>query len=106
MHCLVYHIPDMIKRYGNIKQFSGQETVNNFYASLLTGVKNNNIAKRNYFSSNMHDVTGEVLKAEWQQEQTKEYKRKKRNYTKHNCDYREINKKKKEAKTSIVCSRS
>ena len=47
---------------------------------------NNNIAKRNYFSSNLH-VTGEVLKAEWRQEQTERYKRKKRSYTKHNHDY-------------------
>lgn len=51
------------------------------------GVENNNIAKRNYFSSNLHDVTGEVLKAEWRQEQTERYKRKKRSYTKHNHDY-------------------
>ena len=59
----------------------------------LIGVENNIIPKRNYFSSNLHDVTGEVLKAEWRQEQTEKYKRKKRSYTKHNQDYweREIN---------------
>ena len=38
---------------------------------------NNNIAKRNYFSSNLHDVTGEVLKVEWRQEQMEQYRRKK-----------------------------
>ena len=59
----------------------------------LLGVENNNnIAKRNYFSSNLHDVTGEVLKAEWRQEQTEKFKRQKRSYTKHNYDYwEEIN---------------
>jgi len=24
MHCLVYHVPAVIKNYGNLKQFSGQ----------------------------------------------------------------------------------
>ena len=66
----------MIQRYGNIKQFSGQgwfKLITVMNITLLThhvGVENNNnIAKRNYFSSNLHDVTGEVLKAEWRQEQ-------------------------------------
>jgi hypothetical protein len=55
---------------------------------VYIGVENNNnLAKRNYFSSNLHDVTGEVLKAEWRQEQTENYKRKKRGYTKHDHDY-------------------
>ena len=44
IHALVYHAPDILKKYGNIKKFSGQ------------GVeKNNDDAKRNYFSSNLQD---------------------------------------------------
>lgn len=63
---------------------------------------NNNIAKRNYFSSNLHDVTGEVLKTEWRQEQTEKYKRQKRSYIKHNHDYweKEINETRKRQRQS------
>jgi len=28
MHCMVYHVPQMLRRYGNIKQFSGQGRAN------------------------------------------------------------------------------
>ena len=24
MHCMVFHVPQMLRKYGNIKQFSGQ----------------------------------------------------------------------------------
>lgn len=67
------------------------------YTHTVGVENNNNIAKRNYFSSNLHDVTGEVLKAEWRQEQTEKYKRSKRSYTKHNLNYweKEINEKRK-----------
>ena len=55
---------------------------------FLSGVeKNNNDAKRNYFSSNLHDATGEVLKAEWRLEQTEECKRTKRKYHKKDENY-------------------
>ena len=56
----------------------------NAQCTCTVGVENNNIAKGNYFSSNLHDLTGEVLKAEWRQEQTEKYKRNKRSYTKYN----------------------
>ena len=49
--------------------------------------KNNDDAKRNYFSSNLHDPAGEVLKAEWRLEQTEQYRRRKRKYCKRNLDY-------------------
>ena len=49
---------------------------------VSTGVeKSNHDARRNYFSSNLHDPTGEVLKAEGRLEVTSEYKREKRQYT-------------------------
>lgn len=92
----MYHVPQMIEKYGNIKQFSGQGIgqIRTFYISVwlltifLSGVeKNNNDAKRNYFSSNLHDVTGEVLKAEWRLEQTETSKRTKRKYTKRDENY-------------------
>ena len=67
---------------------------------------NNNIAKRNYFSSNLHDVTAEMLKAERRQEQTEKYQRKKRSYTKHNHDYweKEINKTRKRQRKLYLVS--
>ena len=55
------------------------------YAHSPSGVeKNNNDAKRNYFSSNLHDVTGE---AEWRLEQTETSKRTKRKYNKKDENY-------------------
>ena len=67
IHSLVYHVPEMIKKFGNIKQFSGQGKVSEFAIEsrllsvfFLSGVEKNNDAKRNYFSSNLHDATVEV----------------------------------------------
>ena len=63
MHCMVYHIPECIRRYGNLRTFSGQgvyisidgdsewKLQCNFFICL--GVENHNDdAKRVYFSSN------------------------------------------------------
>ncbi len=53
-----------------------------------TGVeKNNDVAKRNYFFSNLHDPAGEILKTEGRLELTDAYKRPKRKYSKHNEQY-------------------
>ena len=49
--------------------------------------KNNDDARRNYFSSNLQDPCGEVLKAEGRLETTAEYKRNKRQYIKRNEEY-------------------
>ena len=46
-----------------------------------------NDAKRNYFSSNLHDVSGEVIKAEWRLEKTESHQRTKRKYNKKNESY-------------------
>ena len=82
MHCLVYHVPDTIRKYGNLKQFSGQgmSTLTilcisrNLHLCYTIGVeKNNDVAKRNYFSSNLHDPAGEILKAEGRLETTSTY---------------------------------
>ena len=70
MHILVYHVPEMIDHYGNIKKFSGQGILcskckHYFIVDYVTGVeKNNDAAKKYYFSSNMHDGPGEILKTE------------------------------------------
>jgi len=54
----------------------------------MTGVeKNNDDARRNYFSSNLHDPAGEILKAEIRSEYTEQYKRVKRQYNKRDDDY-------------------
>ena len=43
MHVFAYHVPDQIREYGNVRQFSGQ------------GVeKNNDDTKRHYYSGNRH----------------------------------------------------
>ncbi len=55
---------------------------------LLIGVeKNNDVARRNYFSSNLHDPAGEILKAEGRFEVTEHHKRQKRKYTKRDDEY-------------------
>ena len=93
----MYHVPECIRKYGNIKQFSGQgryttttTVMRNMSTKFSTcaGVeKNNDDARRNYFSSNLQDAPGEILKAEGRLEQTQEYKRTKRTYTKRKADY-------------------
>ncbi len=73
----------MVKRYGNIRQFSGQGTLtctvedqvqyHYLISALIPGVeKNNDVAKRNYFSSNLQDPAGEILKTEARLEATQE----------------------------------
>ena len=64
MHCTVYHVPECIRRYGNLRTFSGQGVYiyqlmvilnGNCSAIFLIclGVENHNDdAKRAYFSSN------------------------------------------------------
>ena len=71
MHIMVYHVPEMISHYGKIKKFSGQGMKyykrKQFHVFIddVTGVeKNNDAAKKNYFSSNKHDAPGEILKTE------------------------------------------
>ena len=49
--------------------------------------KNNDDARRNYFSSNLQDPCVEVLKAEGRLETTAVYKRDKRQYTKRDDKY-------------------
>ena len=67
----------MVKVLGKFEHFTAMITI------FLSGVeKNNNDAKRNYFFSNLHDITGQVLKAEWRLEQTETCKRTKCKYTK------------------------
>jgi hypothetical protein len=76
MHCLVYHVPDQLRRYGSLIRFSGQ------------GVeKNNDAAKHAYYSSNKHDPCGEVLQIETRKEALQSCRRTKRPYTKTNTSY-------------------
>eukprot|EP00731_Ephydatia_muelleri_P028687 Em0020g331a len=75
-HVMVYHVPDAIRQYGNIKQFSCQ------------GVeKHNDDSKRNYFSSNRWDAPAEIMLAEHRLELLQQYAREKRHYTKHAAAY-------------------
>lgn len=72
MHAIVYHAPTQIRMYGNLRMFSGQD-IGTLRACVLhiaslprntksTGVeKNNDMAKRNFYSCNRHDPCGEIL---------------------------------------------
>ena len=112
IHCLVYHIPEMIRRYGNLRKFSCQgahtcrvqgHTHTNTRIALFidgyiyqkntapnlcilfscTGVeKNNDDAKRNYFSSNRWDAASDILETEYRLEKLSSYNRQKRKYEK------------------------
>ena len=72
MHIMVFHVPDIIERNGNIKMFSGQ--VKSMKLTMYTCIrvliflgveKNNDEAKKHIlFSRNMHNVAGEILKAD------------------------------------------
>eukprot|EP00731_Ephydatia_muelleri_P017394 Em0010g492a len=75
-HVMVYHVPDAIRQFGNIKQFSCQ------------GVeKHKDDSKRNYFSSNHWDAPAEIMLAEHRLELLQQYAREKRHYTKHAAAY-------------------
>ncbi|KAL5469472.1 hypothetical protein EMCRGX_G030729 [Ephydatia muelleri] len=76
MHCLAYHIPDQIRRYGNLRMFSGQ------------GVeKHNDDAKRAYFSSNKWDAAAEIIKTEARVQCLRQFAAAKRPYQKHDSVY-------------------
>lgn len=101
MHILVYHVPQMIRNNGNIKQFSGQGEPYLNYDSLgfsvyrtfycffpTTGVeKNNDDSKRNYFSSNKWDAPKEILISEERISKLRNMARMKRKYTKKDTSY-------------------
>eukprot|EP00731_Ephydatia_muelleri_P007547 Em0003g1795a len=75
-HVMVYHVPDAIRQFGNMKQFSCQ------------GVeKHKDDSKRNYFSSNHWDAPAEIMLAEHRLELLQQYAREKRHYTKHAAAY-------------------
>ncbi|KAL5491239.1 hypothetical protein EMCRGX_G016487 [Ephydatia muelleri] len=76
MHAMVYHVPNIIRQYGNLKQF------------LCQGVeKHNDDAKRNYFSSNRWDAPADIMMTEYRLEVLQEYSRAKRAYTKRDSAY-------------------
>ena len=67
MHMMAYHAPEMIRKYGNLRQFSGQGmgtyiAVNYCLYMHIIGVeKNNDDAKHHYYSSNRHDAPKDIL---------------------------------------------
>jgi len=98
MHCMVYHVPEQIKKHGSLMKFFGQRiSTCNILSSCFThmyiylsneGVEKNDNAKHNFFSSNRHDPHGEVLRTEKRLEQLdSDCRREKRPYTKHNQQY-------------------
>ena len=97
MHMMAYHAPEMIRKYGNLRQFSGQGmgtyiAVNYCLYMHIIGVeKNNDDAKHHYYSSNRHDAPKDILLTEARLEvlQRDEPKvvRKKRSYKKRSTEY-------------------
>ena len=80
MHVFAYHVPDQIREYGNVRQFSGQ------------GVeKNNDDAKRHYYSGNRHNAARDILLTEARMEKLEKVTpaciRQKREYKKRNSEY-------------------
>lgn len=93
---MAYHAPDMMRKYGNLRQFSGQGTYYYIglyiYCLLIIGVeKNNDEAKHHYYSSNRHDGAKDILLTEARLEvlQRDEPRviREKRPYNKRNTEY-------------------
>ncbi len=77
MHVMVYHIPYFLKRFGSIKQFTGQ------------GVeKSNDDIKIVYFrKSNKHDATAQALKVRFRKALLYKCRKVKRKYRKINTQY-------------------
>ncbi len=72
MHMMVKQVPDQMRRFMGIIQFSGQgwiSFINSVYMNMnyiTIGVeKKNDDARRNYFSSNHHDPPKEILVSEY-----------------------------------------
>ncbi|KAL5474796.1 hypothetical protein EMCRGX_G026806 [Ephydatia muelleri] len=53
MHCMAYHVPECIRRYGNLRKLSGQGFE-----------KHNDNAKRAYFSSNKWNASMDIIRTE------------------------------------------
>jgi hypothetical protein len=69
IHIMVYHIPQLMRLHGGIKRFTGQGLE-----------KNNDSARRNYFSSNHQDAPKEILVTDGRLHQLSKYAREKRPY--------------------------
>ena len=93
MHVMVYHTPNVIRQYGNLKQFSCQGLyINHLHVQLTiqyySGVeKHNDDAKRYYFSSQRWDAPADIMMTEYRLELLQEYAREKRAYTKRKPAY-------------------
>ena len=92
MHVMAVHVPQMIRRHGNIKQFSCQgENIALPYDNTshnLTGVeKLNDVAKHSYFSSCKWDPTEEIMLTEQRILANSLLSRKRRMYTKNDTAY-------------------
>uniref|UniRef100_A0A1X7TWP4 Uncharacterized protein n=2 Tax=Amphimedon queenslandica TaxID=400682 RepID=A0A1X7TWP4_AMPQE len=79
MHVMGYHIPHLMKCHAGIKRFSGQ------------GVeKNNDCARKHFFSSNHQDAARDILLTDSRVEELQHGKRAKRKYEKKDTSYWEL----------------
>ena len=85
---MVYHVPDAIRWFGNIKHFSCVKyvVIHPHLYILYVGVEKHN-DDCNYFSSNRWDATAEIMMAEHRLELLQKYAREKRQYTKRSAEY-------------------
>ena len=99
MHAAAYHIQDVLDKFKNLKQFSGQgtkstnpytlvlyqhEVYNIVFCTSFTGVKKNNDVARSIVvcKSNNFDSPAEVIQAEHRINTPYKRERRKRQYTK------------------------
>uniref|UniRef100_A0A1X7V217 Uncharacterized protein n=1 Tax=Amphimedon queenslandica TaxID=400682 RepID=A0A1X7V217_AMPQE len=92
MHIMAYHVPLLMRRHKGIKRFTGQ------------GVeKNNDLAKKLYFSSNHQDAARDILLTEGHIEELQQgSKRQKRRYNKKDNEYWQDDIRQKRRKQSLL----
>ena len=97
IHMMTKHCPNQMRSLGGIKRFSGQGEsvtvcllkfcISNISHNIKGTEKNNDDARRNYFSSNHIDLTKEILVTEARLESLVDFRREKRGYKKVGEEY-------------------
>ena len=102
---MVYHVPDMMKHFGNVKQFSGQGAPIYFYIYLYIYIyiplQMNQELRR--ITMMQGGITGQVIVG-MLLERGREHERAHRQYTKRNLGGWDSRGKEKKAETTIIYS--
>ena len=96
-HCMVYHIPGMLKKFGNLRHFSGQVTYNWLKYGHYGNASNLSIwrgGRERYLQEKLHDAIVEIIRSDYRLEQMRQgvrghpsCVRSKRSYQKRNDEY-------------------